>query len=60
MYINEKIKYKLRTDLCRASSNFESCFIEIENITMNVIVGVRKGLPPGDTLRGTHVAGPRM
>ena len=40
MYINEKIKYKLRTDLCRASSNFESCFIEIENVTMNVIVGL--------------------
>ena len=40
MYINEKIKYKLRTDLSRASSNFESCFIEIENVTMNVIVGV--------------------
>ena len=38
MYINEKIKYKLRTDLWRASLSFESCFIEIENVTMNVIV----------------------
>ena len=37
MYINEKIKYKLRTDLCRASSNFESCFIEGRNVTFSEI-----------------------
>ena len=31
LYIRNDIKYKLRPDLCRANSNFESCFIEIEN-----------------------------
>ena len=35
------MKYKLRIDLCRANSNFESCFIEIENnICRNILVGV--------------------
>ena len=35
------IKYKLTTDLCRANSNFESCFIEIENYNcQNILVGV--------------------
>ena len=41
LYIRNDIKYKLRTDLCRANSNFESCFIEIENNNCrNVLVGV--------------------
>ena len=41
LYIRNDIKYKLRTDLCRANSNLESCFIEIENdITRNILVGV--------------------
>ena len=31
MYISEKVKYKLRKDLCHANSNYESCFIEIES-----------------------------
>ena len=31
MYITEKVKYKLRADLSVANSNYESCFIEIEN-----------------------------
>jgi len=41
MYISDKIKYKLRKDFCNANSNYESCFIEIENMkTKNAIVGV--------------------
>ena len=41
LYIRNDIKYKLRPDLCRANSNFESCFIEIENDkNRNIIVGV--------------------
>ena len=41
LYIRNDIKYKLRTDLCRANSNLESCFIEIENNkNRNVLVGV--------------------
>ena len=41
LYIRNDIKYKLRTDLCRANSNFESCFIEIENNNCrNILVGV--------------------
>jgi exonuclease III len=41
MYISEKVKYKLRTDLCHANSNFESCFIEIESKNKkNIVVGV--------------------
>ena len=40
MFISEELKYKLRTDLCQANSNYESCFIEIENKNKNVIVGV--------------------
>ena len=40
MYISEELKYKLRTDLCQANPNYESCFIEIENKNKNVIVGV--------------------
>ena len=34
MFVSEELKYKLRTDLCQANSNYESCFIEhveIEN-----------------------------
>ena len=30
LYITNKVTYKLRTDLCNANSNYESCFIEIE------------------------------
>ena len=40
MYISEELEYKLRTDLCQANPNYESCFIEIENKNKNVIVGV--------------------
>ena len=40
MFISEELTYKLRTDLCQANSNYESCFIEIENKNKNVIVGV--------------------
>ena len=41
LYIRNDTKYKLRSDLCRANSNFESCFIEIENDkSRNIIVGV--------------------
>ena len=41
LYIRNDIKYKLRPDLCRANTNFESCFIEIENDkSRNIIVGV--------------------
>ena len=29
-YISDKIKYKLRKDICNANSNYEACFIEIE------------------------------
>ena len=36
-YIPDKIKYKLRTDLCVANPNFESCFIEIKNIVAGVV-----------------------
>ena len=31
LYIRNDVKYKLRTDLCTANSNFELGFIEIEN-----------------------------
>ena len=40
MYVSEKLKYKLRTDLCQANSSYESCFVEIESKNKNVIVGV--------------------
>lgn len=41
LYVSSSIKYKLRSDLCIANSNFESCFIEIENTnTRNTLVGV--------------------
>ena len=40
MFISGELKYKLRTDLCQANSNYEPCFIEIENKNKNVIVGV--------------------
>ena len=41
LYIRNDIKYKLRPDLCRANSNFESCFIEIENDkNRSIIVGL--------------------
>ena len=40
MYISEKFKYKLRSDLCIAHESFESCFIEIENQRKYIIVGV--------------------
>ena len=44
LYIRNDIKYKLRPDLCRANTNFESCFIEIENDkSRNIIVGVIYG-----------------
>ena len=42
LYIRNDIRYKLRPGLCRANSNFESCFIEIENDkSRNIIVGVQ-------------------
>jgi exonuclease III len=31
MYISDHVNYKVRKDLCHANSNYESCFIEIEN-----------------------------
>ena len=41
MYISNKVKYSLRTDLCNANSNYESCFIEIERTHgKNALVGV--------------------
>ena len=41
MFISDKVKYNLRKDLCYATSNFESCFVEIESKnSMNVVVGV--------------------
>ena len=40
LYISDKIKYKLRTDLCEANSNYESCFIEVECKTKNIVAGV--------------------
>ena len=40
LYVTEKVKYKLRTDLCIANSSFESCFIEIECKNKNIVVGV--------------------
>ena len=40
LYIRNDIKYKVRQDLCKANSNFESCFIEIENgKCRNILVG---------------------
>ena len=48
LYIRNDINYELRPDLCRANSNFESCFIEIENNkSRNIIVGV--------ILQSTHI-----
>ena len=41
MYISDKVKYKLRKDLCPENSNYESYFIEIESKSdKNVVVGV--------------------
>jgi hypothetical protein len=41
MYVSENIKYKLRKELCHATANFESCFVEIENVNKkNVVIGV--------------------
>ena len=40
LYVSDKIKYKLRNDLCQANSTFESCFIEIECNSQNVVIGV--------------------
>ena len=41
MYISNHIKYKLRKDLCVANTNYESCFIEVENLNgKNALVGV--------------------
>ena len=41
MFISDTVKYKLRKDLCYATSNFESCFVETESKnSMNVDVGV--------------------
>ena len=40
LYISDNIKYKLRTDLCEANSNYESCFIEVECKTKNIVAGV--------------------
>ena len=41
MFVYIRQKYKLRKDLCEANSNYESCFIEIENVNKkNIIVGV--------------------
>ena len=41
MYVSDKINYKLTNDLCRANSNYESCFIEIEcNNAKNILMGV--------------------
>ena len=41
MFISDKIKYKLRKDICNANSISEACFIEIEcNNAKNIVVGV--------------------
>ena len=41
MFISDEVKYKLRKDLCHATSNFESCFIEIESKnSKNTVLGV--------------------
>ena len=41
LYISNHIKYKLRKDLCIANTNYESCFIEVENLNgKNALVGV--------------------
>ncbi len=41
LYISHSIDYKLREDLCKATCNFESCFIEIERKQQrNILVGV--------------------
>jgi len=41
LYVSDKINYKLRNDLNHANSNYESCFIEVENKSnKNIVVGV--------------------
>ena len=40
LFIADQIKYKLRSDLCKANSSFESCFIEIEGENKNTVIGV--------------------
>jgi len=41
IYINNKVQYKLRNDLCKANSNYECCFIEIiRKNAKNILVGV--------------------
>ena len=41
IYVSNDVKYRLRQDLCKANSNFESCFVEIENTNMkNSLIGV--------------------
>ena len=45
MFISHKVKHKLRKDLCHATSNFESCFLEIESKnSKNTVLGVVTGL----------------
>ena len=39
--VNNNVNYKVRTDLCNANSNHESCFIEIERANAkHILVGV--------------------
>ena len=41
IFIANNVKYKLRHDLCKANSHFESCFIETERSNVkNVLIGV--------------------
>ncbi len=41
IYVSDKVKYKVRRDLCCASSDYESCFIEIErNNAKNILAGI--------------------
>ena len=41
MYISQNVKYKLKNDLCKATPNYESCLIEIDQEEgKNIIVGV--------------------
>lgn len=41
IYVRQSVNYKLRSDLCHATPNVETCFIEIEqDNAKNIIVGV--------------------
>ena len=40
LYVKEHLTYKVRNEITTNTSEFESCFIEVENLNMRNIVGI--------------------